>query len=115
MSDTCGFIAKLVEVYEWLGYREDKGGGGFRVVGYVSVMGVWGARSPIWGISARRAWWSLNSVCIAIVIVGGGCCASVGMRINQWSRGALFGVYMGVSGSPKCLSCVSVLRSARSL
>ena len=55
-------------------------GGWSRVVGYVSVVGGSGARSPIWGISARRALWSLNSVGIAVVIVGGGCCASVGMR-----------------------------------
>ena len=60
-----------------------------------------GCGSPIWDISARRALWLLNSVCIVVVIVGDGCCASVDMRINQWSRGALLGVYVGVSGSPK--------------
>ena len=114
MSGTCDFIAELVEVYEGFGFREDKGGWSC-VMGYVYVMGIWGARSPIWGISARRALWSLNSVCIAVVMVGGGCCASVGMRINKWSRGALFEVYVGVCGSPKCLSCASVMRSARGL
>ena len=56
-------------------------------MGYVSAMGEVGARSPIWGISARRALWSLKSMGIAVVRVGGSCCASVGMRINQWSRG----------------------------
>ncbi len=86
MSGACGVIAKWVEVYEGFGYREDKGGWS-RVVGYVSAMGGSGARSPIWGISARRALWSLDSVGIAVVIVGGGCCASVGMRIIQWPRG----------------------------
>ena len=85
------------------------------VVGYVFVMGVWGAGSPIWGISARRGLWSLNSVCLAVVIVGDGCCASVGMRINQWPRGELLGVYVGVSGSPRCLSSASVMGSARGL
>jgi hypothetical protein len=85
------------------------------VVGYVSVMGIWGARSPIWGISAGRALWSLNSVGIAVVVVCDGYCASVGMRTNLWSRSVLFGVYVGVSGSPKCLSYVSVIRSARGL
>jgi hypothetical protein len=85
------------------------------VVGYMSAIGVWGVRSPIWGISAKRALWSLNSVCIAVVVVGGGCCASDGVRISQWSRGALFRVYVGVSGSPKCLSCGFVMRSARGL
>ncbi len=39
--------------------------------------------SPIWGISARRALWSLYSVGIAVVIVGGGCFVHVGMRISQ--------------------------------
>ena len=85
------------------------------MVGYVSSMGGSGARSPIWGISAQRALWSLNSVGIEVVLVGGGCCASVGMRINHWSKDVLVGVYVGVGGSPKCLSRVSVMRSARGL
>jgi len=85
------------------------------VVGYVSTVGVWGMGSPIWGISARRALWSLCSVCIAVVVVGGDWRASVGMRINEWSRSVLVGVYVGVSGSPKCVSYVSVMRSARGL
>jgi hypothetical protein len=85
------------------------------VVGYVSAMVGSGARSLIWGISARKALWSLNSVGIAVVIVGGGCYASVGMRINQWSRFVLVGVYVGVRGSPNRLSCVSVMKSARGL
>ena len=101
MSGTRGFIAELVEVYEGLGYRENKGGWS-RVVGYVSVMGGLGVRSPIWGISARRALWSLNSVGIAVVVVSGGRCASVGMRTNQWSKGVLVGLYVGVRRSPKC-------------
>ncbi len=86
-----------------------------RVVGYVSTMGVWGVGSPIWGSSAKRALWSLNSVFIAVVVVSGGWRVAVGMRISQWFRGVLFGVYVGVCGSPKCWSCVSVMRSARGL
>ena len=58
-----------------------------------------GARSPIWGIFARRVLWSLTSVGRAVVIVGDGCCASVGMRIIQRSRGVFVGVYVGVRGS----------------
>ena len=58
----------------------------------MSIMGGAGTRSPIWGISASRALWSLRSVGIAVVMVGGGCRASVGMRISQWSRGVFFGV-----------------------
>ena len=85
------------------------------MVGYVSTMGVWGMRSPVWGISARRALWSLYSVCIAVMVVVSGWHTSVGMRINQWSRGVVVGVYVGVSGSPKCVNCVSVRRSARGL
>jgi hypothetical protein len=114
LSGTCGFIAELLEVYEGLGYREDKGGWS-RVVGYVSTMRVWGVGSPIWGISARRALWSLFSACIAVVVVGGGWRASVGMRINQWTRGVLVGVYVGASGSPKCVNFVSVRKSASGL
>ncbi len=96
MGCACDVIAELVEVYEGFGYRDDKGGGWSRVVGYVSAMGGSGDSSPIWGISARRALWSLNSVGIVVVIVGGGCCVSVGIRISQWSRGVLVGVYVDV-------------------
>ena len=60
----------------WFGYQENEGGWS-PVVGYVSIMGVWGVGSPIWGISARRALWSLNSVCIAVVVLGGGWRASI--------------------------------------
>ncbi len=90
-------------------------GGWSRVVGYVSVEGGSGARSPIWGIPAKRAWWSLNSVGIAVVIAGGVCSASVGIRSSQWSRGVSGRVYVGVRGSPRCWSWVSVIKSARGL
>ncbi len=89
-------------------------GGWSLVVGYVSTTGGAGVRCSIWGISARRDLWSLNSVGIAVVVVGV-CCSVVGMRINQWSRGVFFGVYVGVQGSPRCLSWVAVMRSARGL
>ena len=49
LSDTWGFIAELIEVYEGLGYRENKGGVVSRR-GSVSTIGVRGVRSPIWGI-----------------------------------------------------------------
>ncbi len=114
MSCACGVVTELVEVYEGFGYREDEGGCS-RVVGYVSAGGGLGARTPIWGISAMRALWSLNSVGIAVLIVGGGCCASFGNRSNQWSKGVLVGVYVGVRGSPRCWSCDFVMKSARGL
>ena len=85
------------------------------MVRYISIVGGTGARSPIWGISARRALWSLNSVCSAVVEVGDGCCAPDGILMNQWYRGMWFGVYVDVRGSPKCLSCVLLMRSARGL
>ena len=66
------------------------------MVGYVLAMGGSGASSPVCGISASKAMWSLYSVGIAVVIVGGGYCVSVGIRSNQWSRGVLVGVYVGV-------------------
>ena len=82
---------------------------------YVSIVGGTGARSPIWGISARRALWFLNSMCSAVLEVGGGCCALVGLLMNPWSRIVWFGVYVGVKGSPRCLGFVFVMRSARDL
>ena len=85
------------------------------MVGYVSVEGGSGARSPIWGISAKRAWVSLKSVGIAVVTAGDGCRASAGSRRSQWSRGVLVGVYVGVRGSPRCWSCELVMKSARGL
>ncbi len=88
-------------------------GGWSRVVGYVSVEGGPGAGSPIWGISAKRAWWLLNSVGIAVVIAGGISSVSVGSRSSQWSRGVLVGAYVGVRGSPRCWSYEFVMKSAR--
>ena len=83
------------------------------MVGYVSTEGIWGLESPTWGISARRALWSLYSVRKVVVVVGRG--TSVGIRISQWSSGELVGMKVGVSGSPKCVRDVSVRRSARGL
>ena len=68
--------------------------------------------SPIWGISAGRALWSLSSVRIVVVVVCGWG-VSFGMRSSQWSIGELVGVYVGVSGSPTGVSIVSVRKPAR--
>ena len=81
----------------------------------MSVVGGSGGRSPIWGISAKRAWWSLNSVGMAVVVVGEAGRASSGSLSSQWSRGVFFGVYVGVSGSPRCWSCEFEMKSARGL
>ena len=81
----------------------------------MSATGVAGVRCPNWGISAKRALWSLNSVGIAVAVVDGVYCAFVDMRISQWSRGAFFGIYVGVQGSPRCFSRVTVMISARGL
>ena len=61
MGCSCGVIAELVEVYEGLGIGRMNGGWS-RVVGYVFAEGGLGVESPIWGSSAKRAWWSLYSV-----------------------------------------------------
>jgi hypothetical protein len=53
------------------------------VVGYVSTEEGWEMGSPTWGISARRALWSLYYVCSVVVVVGGNLGASFGMRISQ--------------------------------
>ncbi len=90
-------------------------GGWSRVVGYVFLVGGSGAGSPNWGMSVRRAQWSLNSVGIAVVIAVDVSRASAGSLISQWSSGALVGVYVGVRGSPRCWSWVSVIKSARGL
>ena len=81
----------------------------------MSAEGGLGVESPIWGISAKRAWWSLNSVGIAVVIAGVIRGVSAGMRSSQWSRGALVGAYVGVRLSPRCWSCEFVMNSARGL
>jgi len=54
------------------------------VVEYVfTERGGWEMGSPIWGISARKALWSLYSVCSVVEVVCGTWGASVGMRISQ--------------------------------
>ncbi len=90
-------------------------GGWSPLVGYASATGGSGASSPIWGISASRALWSLYSVGIAVVIIGDGCYVSVGVRSSQWSMCVLVGEYVGVWGSPRCRSCVCVTKSAKVL
>ena len=50
---------------------------------------------------------------IVEVTVGVVWCISFGSLINQWSRGVLVGVYVVVRGSPRCWSCVFVMKSAR--
>ncbi len=66
--------------------------------------------SPICGISAKRALWSLYYVCIVVVEVGAWW-DFVGIRMSQWSSGELVGVMVGVSGSPTWVSSVWVRKS----
>ena len=89
-------------------------GGWSRVVGNCFVWEVCGLGSPSCGISRSRAWWSLKSVRMIVVIVAGGF-AFVGMRSNQWSSGELVGVKVGRRGSPKCVRDVLRRKSARGL
>ena len=83
------------------------------MVEYVSTEGVWGLGSPTWGISAMKALWSLYSVRKVVVVVGRG--TSVDIRISPLSSGELFGTKVGVSGYPKCVRDVLVIRSVRGL
>ena len=80
-------------------------GGWSRVVGNCLVCEVCGLGSPIWGISRSRAWWSLKSVRMIVVVVEGRF-AVEGMRSSQWSSGELVGVKVGRWGSPTCVSVV---------
>ena len=83
-------------------------------MGCGSTKGRWRLGSPIWGISARRALWSLYSV-RSVVVVDFGWGISFGIRSSQWSIGELVGVYVGVSVSPMGVSIVYVKRPARDL
>jgi len=91
----------LVEVYEGFGYWEVEGGLVSRG-GLCFYRGGMGIRNPIWGISARRALWSLYYVRNLEVVVSVWR-ASLGMINNLWSYGELVRVQVGVSGSPKCV------------
>ncbi len=81
----------------------------------MSTLGVCGVGSPTWDIAGRRALWSLYCVFSVVVMVGRGRGASFGMCISQWSKDVLVGVYVDMSGSPKCVRCAIVRRSARGL
>jgi hypothetical protein len=106
-------VAELVEVYnKGFGDREVKG----RMVacgGVCVYSGGGGTGSLIWGISARRALWSLSFVRNVVEVVGGSWGASDGKRISQWSSGELVGMQVGVCGSPTCVSSVAFKRSSR--
>jgi hypothetical protein len=69
MGYTRVVISELVEVYEWVGDRELKG----RMVacGGICVYKGGEMKSSISGISGRRALWSLYSMHIVVVEVGG--------------------------------------------
>ena len=75
-------IAELIEVYERFGDRKVKG----RMVvcsGICVYRGGWKIGSPIWGISARRALWSLCYVLSVVEVVDGSWDAPVDMRVSQ--------------------------------
>ncbi len=96
-----------------LGIEKMKGGWS-RVLGYLSPEGEWVGGSPICGISARRALWSLYSLCIVVVVVDDWC-DSVGIRMSQWSSGELVWVRVGMSGSPTWMRSVWVRKSDKGL
>ena len=67
----------------------------------VLVDTVWGGVSPICGIEAMRAQWSLWVVGIVVMVVSAYMWAVVGgRRRSQWSSGVLDGRKVGVLGFP---------------
>ena len=61
----------------------------------------WVGLSPICGIVAVRAQWSLWLVAVDVMVVSMSlCCAVFGRRNSHWSKGVLDGIYVGVIGSP---------------
>ena len=65
------------------------------------VVSVWGGVSPICGIEAMRAQWSLLFVGIGVMVVSTWFWLAVGgRRRSQWSSGVLDGRKVGVFGSP---------------
>ena len=77
-------------------------GGCDLVVGIGVIVGtVWGGVSPICGIEAMRAQWSLWMVVIVVMVVSAYMWVVVGgRRRSQWSSGVLDGRKVGVLGSP---------------
>ena len=69
-------------------------------IGFV-VGGVWDGFSPICGIVAVRAQWSLWFVFLVVMLVSRCMWLAVGgRRRSQWSSGVLDGRKVGVFGSP---------------
>ena len=67
----------------------------------VLVDTVWGGESPICGIEAMRAQWSLWVVGSVVMVVSAYVWMAVGgRRRSQWSSGVLDGRKVGVFGSP---------------
>ena len=79
-----------------------KNGGCDLVVGIGVVAGeFWAGFSPICGIEAMRAQWSLLFVGIGVMVVSTWFWLAVGgRRRSQWSSGVLDGRKVGVLGSP---------------
>ena len=119
LSSATGMEDRVIALPNWYWSMRGFGigrmkGGWSRVVGNCLVCEVCGLGSPSCGISRSRAWWSLKSVRMIVVVVAGGF-AFVGMRSNQWSSGELVGVKVGRRGSPKCVRDVLRRKSARGL
>ncbi len=68
-------------------------GGYDLVVGIGVIVGeVWAGLSPICGINAVRALWSLWLVAMGVTVVSTCLCLTVGgRRRSQWSSGVLYG------------------------
>ncbi len=85
------------------------------MVGIGGVLGEVCVRlSPICGIEAMRAQWSLLFVGIGVMVVSTWFWLAMGgRRRSQWSSGVLDGRKVGVFGSPMCAREVVLQNSAR--
>ena len=89
-------------------------GGGLGLLGLVMLGQGGELSSPIFGMCAVSALWSLYFVSVAVVVARSQWeCSRGGRRMSQWSSGEAVGVMVGVCGSPIGISDVVSQNSPR--